>query len=634
MLGVGQNLGPFTIEKELGTGAMGAVFLGRYTKTGQRMAIKVMAAGLASTSETAAARFEREAAILKQFNHPNIVKFYGIGKSQGMRYYAMEYIQGESLDKVLARRGRMTWEELVEVGKQLCSALQHAHEQGIIHRDLKPSNLMLLRDGTLKLTDFGIAKDLDVTQLTSANCTVGTAAYMSPEQCRGERDLTHKSDLYSLGVLLYELLVGRKPFEAENVMDMFMQHVQGTFERPSRRVPETPIWLDSLICQLLEKKPEHRPLDAATVYNVLSSIREKIEAQQSAGVEAAKSRMIDRKRGDPLPDAADKEVVRELLGGKGKVKKKRKKRVEKRMVLLQAAGLFGLLLAILFTVYLVFRPPSPEKLFEEARRTWKKGTPEARAEARRGPIQDYLRYYGKRDDERTEQVRSWADQVDVAECEETVQNFLKQNKKGFNFGVNSDEEKLAFKAALAEEGGDLPEAAKGWQELDEAAGPRAWRLLAEKHLAQLNRIDAHKKDLADLFEELRRRRQEPAVEGIRLEAFGAYRYERFGDLAQALTLYKKLRDKAAKEPDLRSWFLLAGNKVRELEPRALGTDDAKSRLELVEKSLQEARRLKEKLDWMASRALCHEIIALYGDDKELTGCVKEATALLKSMDLR
>ena len=181
---VGQQLGPFAIDKELGSGAMGAVYRGRYIKTGQIVAVKVMAPGLGRPTPNAAARFEREAAILKQLNHPNIVRLFGVGKSHGTRYYAMEYIDGESLDRVMARRGRMTWEEVVDLGQQLCSALQHAHEQGVVHRDLKPSNLMILKDGTLKLTDFGIAKDLDVTRLTSANCTVGTAAYMSPEQCR------------------------------------------------------------------------------------------------------------------------------------------------------------------------------------------------------------------------------------------------------------------------------------------------------------------------------------------------------------------------------------------------------------------------------------------------------------------
>src|SRR5260370_33253605 len=138
----------------------------------------------------------------------------------------MEYVGGESLDQALKRRGRLTWEEVSDLGRQICAALQHAHEHGIVHRDLKPSNLMITSDGTLKLTDFGIAKDLDVTQLTSANCTVGTAAYMSPEQCRGEKNLSHKCDLYSLGVLLYELLTGQKPFQDETKMDSGLHHGQ------------------------------------------------------------------------------------------------------------------------------------------------------------------------------------------------------------------------------------------------------------------------------------------------------------------------------------------------------------------------------------------------------------------------
>src|SRR5207244_7264286 len=184
-------------------------------------------------------------------NHKNIVRFYIASQFQGTPYYAMEYVEGEPLDLALQRRGRLTWEEVVDLGKQICAALQHAHDQGIVHRDLKPSNLMITPDGTLKLTDFGIAKDLDVTQLTAANCTVGTAAYMSPEQCRGERHLTHKSDLYSLGVLLYEVLTGQRPFRAETTMEMFLQHVNVVPERPSRLVLDIPVWLAIRVCRPL-----------------------------------------------------------------------------------------------------------------------------------------------------------------------------------------------------------------------------------------------------------------------------------------------------------------------------------------------------------------------------------------------
>ncbi len=229
----GQKVGPFQIENEIGSGAMGQVYLARYIKNGQKVAIKVMAAGLRNA--TAQARFQREAEVLQQLNHPNIVRFYVVSEFEGAPYYAMEFVEGEPLDSLLERRGKLPWDDVVEIGKQICAALQHAHQQGIIHRDLKPSNLMIMKDGTVKLTDFGIAKDLDVAQLTATNNTVGTAAYMSPEQCRGERNLTHKSDLYSLGVVLYELLVGAKPFEAETTMDLFLRMSREASSGPRAR---------------------------------------------------------------------------------------------------------------------------------------------------------------------------------------------------------------------------------------------------------------------------------------------------------------------------------------------------------------------------------------------------------------
>src|SRR5260370_21457796 len=185
----------------------------------------------------------------------------------------METGEGDSVDRVLYRRTRLPWEEVLDMGIHLCAALQHAHDKGIIHRDLKPSNLMRLEDGTIKLTDFGIAKDTDVTALTGANSTVGTAAYMSPEQCRGE-PITSKSDLYSLGVVFFELLTGRKPFIADSPVDMFMKHVNEPPPRPSRLVENIiPIWLDTLVLQLLEKNPENRPRDTEMLAPSLAQVR-------------------------------------------------------------------------------------------------------------------------------------------------------------------------------------------------------------------------------------------------------------------------------------------------------------------------------------------------------------------------
>src|SRR5882724_3066913 len=186
---VGKELGPYTVDKELGSGAMGTVYRGKHKTSGERVAVKLMSPSLGS-SDQARLRFIRELDILKQLNHPNIVKYKGSGRYHGSPFYIMEYVEGESLDHILHRRTRLPWQEVIELGIHLCAGLQHAHDKGIIHRDLKPSNLMILKDGVAKLTDFGIAKDTDVTALTAANSTVGTAAYMSPEQCRGVRDIS------------------------------------------------------------------------------------------------------------------------------------------------------------------------------------------------------------------------------------------------------------------------------------------------------------------------------------------------------------------------------------------------------------------------------------------------------------
>jgi eukaryotic-like serine/threonine-protein kinase len=467
---IGQKLGPFAIEKELGSGAMGTVYRAIYTKNGQHVAVKVMMPGL-GTNDRSVARFEREANILKQLRHPNIVRLFGAGKFHGSPYYAMEYLQGESLDHVMLRRGRLPWEEVVRIGIQLCDALFHAHQQGIVHRDLKPSNLMILKDGTVKLTDFGIAKDLDVTQLTSANCTVGTASYMSPEQCRGEKDLTHKSDLYSMGVMFYELLVGRKPFYAESAMDMFLQHVQGTFERPARLVMDIPIWLDNLICQLLEKKPEQRPRDAATVGEALSGIAEKVQAQKSAGADVAKQRFIDRMPGGSKPDVGDKETALLLLNGKFKVKRRKKIKPFFERKWVQATGISGMLLAVSALIYLAMRPPSEEKLFLEAKSVIEARTGDKETDLKHllelrektGALGLYRRHYlNDPQAKHRDQIQRWDEEVIALDQEDQLRR--KMTRKLGDKEMKPGEE-IAWKALRYEDFGDIPSAIETWDKL-------------------------------------------------------------------------------------------------------------------------------------------------------------------------
>jgi serine/threonine-protein kinase len=640
---VGQRLlGTLEIEKELGSGAMGAVYQAVYIKTGAKVAVKVITPGLGA-SEQALARFEREVEVLKQLTHPNIVRFYKNGRYKGSPFYVMEYIDGESLDRALARRGRFTWEEVVELGKQVCSALKHAHDQGIIHRDLKPSNLMVTSDGRVKLTDFGIAKDLDVTQLTAANCTVGTAAYMSPEQCKGERNLTHKSDLYSLGILFYELVTGEKPFKAETTMDMFLLHVQGKPERPSRLALDIPPWFDTLILGLLEKKPEHRPFDATAVAEQLERIQEKAAAQKSAGVDAAERLAAGPPR-DASADETDRKAARTLLGGGRHKRRRRKHRKFYQKVWFQAAVMGGLLLAIVgFLLYLFLIPPSAEKLYAEAEKLVNSGNPDdqLRARSESGPIKRYLRYYGDRDDPQTLKVRKWADDVEVQDRSERLRGLL-ESKKGqrtIRIEPDNDEERLALRAASAQDDGDLSQARELWVRLAKSKDEtdvekRSWGLLADRKLRDLRQDEAARDNYLGQLErqrdEIYRTGKEPrmATEAEDL-ALKALRYERFNDIVGARQCWEKLKLKHGKNPGNRTLVQLAMKKLKELRTGTFSEEQEKAdRREHLQ------RILKEAATWVddnpgKTAVYCREMIALYKDDKDLEKEVKEAEELLK-----
>ncbi len=630
---IGQRLGPFLIEKELGSGAMGTVFLGSYSKTGQLVALKVMLPGMGS-SDSASERFEREGAILKQLNHPNIVRLFGIGKYQGTRYYAMEYIEGETLDKVLARKGRLTWEEVVDLGKQLCAALQHAADKGVIHRDLKPSNLMIAKDGTLKLTDFGIAKDLDQTGLTATNCTVGTAAYMSPEQCKGERELTHKSDLYSLGIVFYELVTGRKPFTADNAMEMFLQHVQGKFERPSRLVLDLPPWFDTLICQMMEKKPEQRPYNAAKVAEALNTIQEKVEALQSAGVDAVKKRRVDRLADERTTDFdADKGVAQVLIAsGKGKKKKKKTAANAGPPVWMRVAGLLMLFCVVAGCIVWAFLPKSPEQLYKEAERQMPPASkdPVAWEKARNGPIKEYLTRYGASTDAQAQKMREWQRFYDLYECGQIVQAALDRPK--FAGEPKNDAEKDVFAAARAEAAGNLGEAQKKWDEArttwNEASGFHLWGLYAAQRLQPYKEMDDLESQLIQVSKTMFDTEKDPGLQGVQKLALDAQRYEDIGDAFNASERYKEIRDKTKDDAERKSLYLLSLKKIDSLKAKAEEQKSLDARLKMVKKLLDDTET-DPKLTRVEKRKWCQEVIALYGKMDGFGDLVNRAEMMIK-----
>lgn len=276
-----EHLGPYRIERLLGRGGMGAVYAGVHQETGEPAAIKVLAESLAIDTRFRQ-RFLGEVETLKRLRHKNIVTLQGYGEEEGTPYFVMDLIDGPSLEDALRAGRRFTWREVVDIGVQVCGALKHAHDHGVVHRDLKPANLLLASDGTVKLTDFGIAKFFGGTSLTLAGSLIGTPDYMSPEQVEGQ-PATPRSDLYALGCVLYALLTGKPPFTGASVTSV-MDRVRSETPRSVRLLaPQTPQVLDDIIGQLLRKIPGQRIATPQLLANLLQAMTHALSVQDGAG---------------------------------------------------------------------------------------------------------------------------------------------------------------------------------------------------------------------------------------------------------------------------------------------------------------------------------------------------------------
>jgi eukaryotic-like serine/threonine-protein kinase len=251
-----EQLGPYRILRLLGRGGMGAVYEGVHTETGASTAIKILSMALAD-DEAFRGRFVSEIEALKQLQHPNIVRLIGYGEQDGLLFFSMELVEGENLHDVLSRGERLPWQDVADIAIQICAALKHAHDHGVIHRDLKPANLLRTTDGTVKLTDFGIAKFFGASNLTSAGGVIGTADYMSPEQAEGT-GVTYRSDLYSLGGVLYALLSGKPPFTGKSVTQVLQKMQQFDPVPLCQIVPSLPVEFEEIVLQLLRRDPAER----------------------------------------------------------------------------------------------------------------------------------------------------------------------------------------------------------------------------------------------------------------------------------------------------------------------------------------------------------------------------------------
>ncbi|HEY7148948.1 MAG TPA: Stk1 family PASTA domain-containing Ser/Thr kinase [Gaiellaceae bacterium] len=247
--------GRYRIMRKLGSGGMADVYLAEDEELGRRVAIKILNDRHANDDQFVE-RFRREAKNAAGLSHPNIVSIYDRGEAEGTYYIAMEYLDGRSLKELVVARGPLPISDAIEATRQVLGALRFAHRKGVVHRDIKPHNVMADADGRLKVTDFGIAR-AGVSQMTEAGSIIGTAQYLSPEQARGAA-VDQRSDLYSIGVVLYEMLTGQVPFTGDTPVEIAMKHLSDTPRPPSVLRPEIPPDLDMVVLRALAKSPEDR----------------------------------------------------------------------------------------------------------------------------------------------------------------------------------------------------------------------------------------------------------------------------------------------------------------------------------------------------------------------------------------
>ena len=259
----------YQIIKSIGEGGMANVYLAYDTILDRDVAVKVLRGDL-SNDEKFVRRFQREALNASSLSHPNIVEVYDVGDDNGQYFIVMEYIEGKNLKDLIKKRGKLTVSEVVDIMSQISDGLSVAHDSYIIHRDIKPQNIMILENGMVKITDFGIAMAMNATQLTQTNSVMGSVHYLPPEQASGKGS-TLKSDIYSMGILMYELLTGVLPYRGENAVEIALKHLKEPFPSIREELEDLPQSVENIILKSTAKNPKNRYNDARAMYEDLKT---------------------------------------------------------------------------------------------------------------------------------------------------------------------------------------------------------------------------------------------------------------------------------------------------------------------------------------------------------------------------
>ena len=458
------QIGPFKILRRLGIGGMGVVYEALYEKNGRKVALKLLSPDVGE-DPALVERFTREMEILKKLKHRHIIRYYGGGSVERRRFYAMEVLPGGSLEDRIKERGRLTWEQTLDYTRQIVSGLEHAHTSGVIHRDLKPANLLLSENGVLKLTDFGIARDTQRTALTADGKTVGTMAYMAPEQITGKHPITGKTDLYAVGCVMYEMLTGATPFAGETqAAEMLFKHVEEVPRNVRELAHDTPIAIAELIDELLEKEPSERPFDALATKVRLDEIRERASSNESvAGRTLIDSRALT---------AADRKALSAAAEGPKAKKRKRKKKAENVPIHERLPVLVATLLAIVATAVWALWPEGEDYYFEQAAALMETGSSADMQDAKRGPVTVLLEDFP--DGKHAEQARKWMVQIEADALTKRVERKIARNGD-----PDSEPERLYMAARQLESFGDRLSALRKYESMkvllqgSEASAPYA-----------------------------------------------------------------------------------------------------------------------------------------------------------------
>ncbi len=292
----------YQIIKSIGEGGMANVYLAYDTILDRNVAVKVLRGDLAS-DEKFVRRFQREALSASSLTHPNIVEVYDVGEDNDQYYIVMEYIEGKHLKELLKKRGKLTTSEVVDIMLQITDGMSMAHDSYIIHRDIKPQNIMILENGVVKITDFGIAMAMNAAQLTQTNSVMGSVHYLPPEQANGKGS-TLQSDIYSMGILMYELLTGKLPYKGDNAVEIALKHLKESLPDIKEELPELPESIANIIKKAAAKNPKNRYADAREMHEDLLTCMDdsrknelplKLEYSENVSEEKKEAKIVKKK---------------------------------------------------------------------------------------------------------------------------------------------------------------------------------------------------------------------------------------------------------------------------------------------------------------------------------------------------